>query len=473
MDSPAVYTTDDGCIDCNSCCDSLRFRSDQPQKEIIVDVHSVICIVPKDNCGETVYSLLYLRNDAEATNLKSEPLLLDNILLATVPRPLSNLLCAQLPPHLCSSRLESGGLDIIVSTTSGTGTGVTFCNNILRPLLSHLGISQYEIHETQSTQTITELCHARFIPRAMERLPQTILLLSGDGGLTDIIDAFHSTIESLAVPPTIALIPTGTGNAMANSLGLFAYPTTGLVALLRGTPASIPTFSADFSPGAQYIVDEGRQKVPIFRNLKSDYEHPRVYGGVVASWGLHAALVADSDTAEYRKFGADRFKLAAKEILYPSDGTEPHRFRGAVTLFKRDSHTESKRQDLLGRNEHMYVLASLVSSLEKDFMISPLSRPLDGRLWMVHFGPMSPSSVMEVMTSAYQKGQHVGDENVSYNDIEGFRIELGELNERWRRICIDGKIIIVETGGWVEVHKDPKRLLNILLLQNIPKLGLQ
>ncbi|OOF94454.1 hypothetical protein ASPCADRAFT_6139 [Aspergillus carbonarius ITEM 5010] len=468
MVPPTVYTADDGCFGCNSCGERLRFKSDQSQKELTIDVRSVICIVPKDTCGETVYSLLYLRNNAEAANLESERLSLDSILLATVPRPLSNHLYAQLPPHLCSSGSGSGGLDIIVSTTSGTGTGVSFCNDILRPLLSYLGVTEYEVHETQTTETITELCHAKFIPRARERLPQTILLLSGDGGLTDIIDAFHSTVESLIVPPTIALIPTGTGNAMANSLGLFAYPTTGLIALLRGTPASIPTFAADFSPGAQYIVDEGRQKVPIFHNLKSDYQHPRVYGGVVASWGIHAALVADSDTVEYRRFGADRFKLAAKEILYPFDGTEPHKFKGAVTLFKWDSINKSKRQDLLRRNEHMYVLASLVSSLEKDFMISPLSRPLDGRLWMVHFGPMSPSSVMQVMTSAYQRGQHVGNESVSYDEIEGFRVELGELDERWRRICIDGKIIAVETGGWVEVHKDPKRLLNILVLQDLP-----
>ncbi|PYI01274.1 glycogen synthase kinase mutation revertant [Aspergillus sclerotiicarbonarius CBS 121057] len=463
MTPPVIYTTDDGCFDCDSCGDSLRFKSEQAQKQITIAVHSIICIVPKDNRGETVYSLLYLRNDAE-----NERLLLDSILLVALPRQLSNHLCAQLPPHLCFSGSRRGSMDIIVSTTSGTGTGASFFNNILRPLLSHLGVTEYDVHETQSTQTITELCHAKFIPRARERLQQTILLLSGDGGLTDIIDAFHSTLESLIVPPTIALIPTGTGNAMANSLGLLAYPTTGLVALLRGTPANIPTFAADFSPGARYIIDEGRQRVPISRKPMSDYGHPRVYGGVVASWGMHAALVADSDTVEYRRFGADRFKLAAKEILYPSDGTEPHKFRGAVTLFKWDDQTKSRREDLLSRNEHMYVLASLVSSLEKDFMISPLSRPLDGRLWMVHFGPISPSSVMQVMTSAYQKGQHVGDESVFYDEIEGFRIELDELDERWRRICIDGKIIAVETGGWVEVHKDPKRLLNILLLKSFP-----
>ncbi|GKZ40061.1 hypothetical protein AbraIFM66950_002142, partial [Aspergillus brasiliensis] len=330
------------------------------------------------------------------------------------------------------------------------------------PLLSYVGVTDYELHKTESTQTITELCYERFIPRAKQRLPQTIILLSGDGGLTDMIHAFHSTLESLLVPPTIALIPTGTGNAMANSIGLLAYPTAGLVTLLQGTPTSVPTFVAKLSPGARYIVDEGRERLPITRNSASVHEYAKVYGGVVASWGLHAALVADSDTVQYRKFGADRFKLAAKELLYPSDSTEPHKFSGIVTLFKLDDQGRSKREEVLGCTEHMYVLASLVSSLEKDFMISPQSRPLDGRLWMVHFGPMSPSRVMQIMASAYQAGQHVVDESISYGEIEGFRIDFREADERWRRICIDGKIIAVEHGGWVEVHKASRALLEIL-----------
>ncbi|KAI2885441.1 hypothetical protein CBS147353_10488 [Aspergillus niger] len=325
--------------------------------------------------------------------------------------------------------------------------------NILQPLLFYIGVTNYELHETKSTRTITELCYERFIPRAKQRLPQTIILLSGDGGLTDMIDAFHSTPESLLVPPTIALIPTGTGNAMANSIGLLAHPTAGLVALLQGTPTSVPTFVAEFSPGASYIIDEGRERIPITRNSANVHGHPKVYGGVVASWGLHAALVADSDTVQYRKFGADRFKLAAKELLYPSDSTEPHKFSGIVTLFKLDDQGRSKREETLACTEHMYVLASLVSSLEKDFMISPHSRPLDGRLWMVHFEPMSASRVMQVMASAYQAGQHVADESVSYGEIEGFRIEFREVDERWRRVCIDGKIIAVEHGGWVEGNR--------------------
>ncbi|PWY63562.1 hypothetical protein BO70DRAFT_367153 [Aspergillus heteromorphus CBS 117.55] len=460
--------TDDECFNYVISGDSLRCRSEQPQKEFTIALGSIICIIPKEKYEGTVYILLFLQVDGnEDFDPRSPCTLLGSVQLATVPSSLSHYLWTHMPHHLCAPGSEARSIDIVISTVSGTGTGQSFYSNILQPLLSHIGVTGYELHETKSTQTITELCHARFIPRAGEKLPQTIILLSGDGGLTDIIDAFHSTVKTTIIPPTIALIPTGTGNAMANSLGSLAYPAKGLVALLQGVSADIPTFAANFSPGARYITDEGRGRASIAHILGAEGHH-KIYGGVVASWGVHAALVADSDTIEYRKFGADRFKLAAKEILFPSNGAETHKFLGAVTLFKWDNQAKNRREEILGRKEHMYVLATLVSSLEKDFMISPLSKPLDGGLWIIHFGPMSPTRVLEVMSSAYKGGQHVKDESVFYDQIEGFRIEFCEEEERWRRVCIDGKIIAVEAGGWMEVHKEPKSLLKILLLGNSP-----
>ncbi|GLA05661.1 hypothetical protein AnigIFM60653_006164 [Aspergillus niger] len=437
-----VYTINVECFDdCDSQKNNLRCISQQDTNELIIACDSIVSIVPQKKDGDSLYRLLYFRDGEDTSDLKSKHTLLESIQLATLPTQLRKHLFTQLPSYLRSSGPEGVRIDVIVSTTSGTGTGMSFYSNILQPLLFYIGVTNYELHETKSTRTITELCYERFIPRAKQRLPQTIILLSGDGGLTDMIDAFHSTPESLLVPPTIALIPTGTGNAMANSIGLLAHPTAGLVALLQGTPTSVPTFVAEFSPGASYIIDEGRERIPITRNSANVHGHPKVYGGVVASWGLHAALVADSDTVQYRKFGADRFKLAAKELLYPSDSTEPHKFSGIVTLFKLDDQGRSKREETLACTEHM---------------------PLDGRLWMVHFEPMSASRVMQVMASAYQAGQHVADESVSYGEIEGFRIEFREVDERWRRVCIDGKIIAVEHGGWVEVHKASRALLEIL-----------
>ena len=42
-----------------------------------------------------------------------------------------------------------------------------------------------------------------------------------------------------------------------------------------------------------------------------------------------------------------------------------------------------------------------------------------------------------------------------YENIEGLRIEFDEDEEHWRQVCVDGKIVAVAKGGWVEVTRIP------------------
>jgi hypothetical protein len=37
--------------------------------------------------------------------------------------------------------------------------------------------------------------------------------------------------------------------------------------------------------------------------------------------------------------------------------------------------------------------------------------------------------------------------------VEGVRVEIKEGDGRWRRVCVDGVIVRVEEGGWVEVRR--------------------
>ena len=171
------------------------------------------------------------------------------------------------------------------------------------------------------------------------------------------------------------------------------------------------------------------------------------YGAVVCSWGLHAGLVADSDTTEFRKHGAERFQMAAKEALFPSDGSPPHPYKGKLSIRRPGANDF----EVVPRETHGYVLATFCSQLEAGFTISPASKPLDGKLRLVHFGHMSGQEAMDLMGKAYAGGGHVEDNRVGYDEIEALRIEFDEEDGRWRRVCIDGKIIRVEEGGWVEV----------------------
>ncbi|PKY00406.1 hypothetical protein P168DRAFT_307693 [Aspergillus campestris IBT 28561] len=431
------------------------------QVESTVALDDIVCILPpKDDHAKEGYTLLYVQknHEDESAGLVHKTSLQTILLLSPPQELLSQYLLAKTPHHL-NSLDNNRNLDIVISTLSGTCTALDFFNSVLRPLLAEIGLSHYETHETSSAQTITELCLSKFIPCAKAGVAQTIILLSGDGGLTDIVDSFHQSTENVLVSPDIALIPAGTGNAMANSLELLSKSTTSLVTLLRGKPTGIPVFSAKFSPGTHRVSGEDRISNSLNRDPTED-KYPRAYGAVVASWGLHASLVADSDTAEYRAYGSDRFKIAAKELLYPSDGSESHIYRGTITTRKIDSQGQ-EGVEIMRQHEHMYVLVTLVPRLEKEFTISPSSIPLGGSLRMIHFGPVSPERAMDLMALAYQGGGHIRESEVFYSDIEGVTIDFQEADERWRRVCIDGKVFVIECGGWMEMHKEPKCLLNV------------
>ena len=383
-----------------------------------------------------------------------------------VPQPFLDRFCiSPHPPHLLVARGPDDvkpNIHIIISIRSGTGEAQDFFDTIIRNTFKAVGLLEqvYKTHVTESERSITELARTVFLPRANHGIAQTILILSGDGGIVDVVNVLLSSPQSsLYVKPTIGIVTMGTGNALANSTGLNRGITRGLTNFFRGTPHSLPTFTAKFSPGSEFLVDEGRSSEPL---PPLDAESGIVYGAVVCSWALHASLVADSDTTEYRKHGTSRFQMAAKELLTPSDGSEPHVYKGKITLIKtgpdgREVHHTLERQ------EHMYILATLVSNLEEKLTISPGSEPLDGQLRLVHFGTVPSAEVMRILGMAFQGGGHVKDEAVGYESIDGLRIDFDEKDSRWRRVCVDGKIVRVSEGGWVEVRKNTREVLDIVV----------
>lgn len=357
--------------------------------------------------------------------------------------------------RLSQSRSEPSAhvLYVIISTLSGTGEAQQYFDSVVKPVLTACGIheSAYSVHTTYSDKSISNFASAVLLLRANEGIPQTVMLLSGDGGIVDVVNTVLSSQRSdQYTKPAIGLLTLGTGNAFANSTGLNKDLTRGLRHFFQGEPHRIPTFTAKFSPGSVLLIDEGRstETLPL-----SDGETSVVYGAVVCSWALHASLVADSDTAEYRKYGTERFQMAANELLMPSDGSPPHAYKGKITVFKSDDQGQEARQ-VLDSKEHMYILATLVSNLEETLTISPHSKPLDGQIHLLHFGPIASDEVMKILGLAFQGGKHIHEETVGYESIEGMRIDFSESDGRWRRVCVDGKIIRVAEGGWVEMRKN-------------------
>ncbi|KAH0541500.1 hypothetical protein FGG08_004041 [Glutinoglossum americanum] len=420
---------------------------------------------PRDGDSEE-YAILHIETKTKtfnSTTLTNPP---TDFLLANPP-------LKHLPAHLSSN------IHIIISTHSGTGLAPSFSTSTLLPILHALQIPQttFTIHTTTSPDTITFLAQTIFLPHALTGQSQTIILLSGDGGVLDLINVLNPTVcnnknngGATYCPPTIALLPLGSGNALANSLLPTADQTCGLSTLIHGRPHALPILKARFSPGSRLLVDEAKHSESL--RVLNDRGEGTIYGAVVFSWGFHATLVADSDTAAYRKFGAERFLMAAKEALFPADGSEPHQYEAKITLFKRHKPSSDPLRDTeergtitstpLPKTTYSYVLTTLVSQLEKGFTISPASKPLDRQLRLIHFGPLGGEQSMRLMDLAYAGGKHVGEEMVGYEEVEGLRIEFKEGDGRWRRVCVDGKIIMVEEDGWAEVWRDQWSMIDVL-----------
>ncbi|KAM0720935.1 hypothetical protein Q7P37_003220 [Cladosporium fusiforme] len=428
-----------------------RVSSPDSQWNNIKSEH-IIAVFPSRSQRQNEYQILYVDEIETESNSKASPVLFRTLTVLNPPQQLAHDFQPAGEACLYTRMTSSNAVPnfhVIVSTGSGTGRAPDVWEKVLRPMLEfvyeHTAKERYQLHFTTSETTVSDLTRSVFLPRANEGIAQSIVLLSGDGGLVDIVNSLLSEPRSNTYQkPNIALLPLGTGNAMAHSSGITKDKTLGLSTLIRGSSREIPLFRATFSPGARLLVNEAREELELPQHNNS----PTCHGAVVCSWGLHAGLVADSDTAHYRQFGAERFKMAATEALFPADGSPPHPYRGKISILRPDSTTWQP----LSRAEHAYVLATLVSHLEAGFHISPASRPLDGKLRLLHFGPMGGHEAMALMTKAYQDATHVEDSRVGYEEIAGLRIEFHEDDARWRRVCVDGRIVRVEQGGWVEVR---------------------
>lgn len=404
------------------------------------------------------YLILTLQQESQAGE---ELFHLSSFLASSLPQKLLDQFLVNDLPDLLKTGTSSS-LDVLVSIQSGTGLAEKFFHAVLQPLLAVLGLKEQENHDTEDgvytatltkdANTVKEFARTRLGAHSSSESDteksKTVVLLSGDGGLVDLLNGVHPS----ASVPTIALIPLGTGNALFHSLHKPHYTNSpespshlvlALRALLKGRAAPLPTFQASFSSGAHLVDNDAPNSLGLPVSELS--------GAIVASYGFHSQLVWESDTPAYRKHGAQRFGMVAAELL-----KEPHSYRASVETLEGRVGSEEVPFN--------YVLATMVSNLEKTFTISPASQPLDGKLRLVHFAGATGQRTMEIMYAAYGGGKHVGMEDVGYQAVEQVKVTTFEEDARWRKVCIDGTIIELPQHGTMLVKKSPEPRLKVLVL---------
>ena len=433
-----------------------------------IKVEEIILVAEVSDGGYLILTLSQGEQDGE------EPFRLSAFLARSLPQELLGPFILKSAPAALKVDEESS-LDVIISVRSGTGQPQKFYDAVLQPLLRLLGVEDgsYGAIFTKDANSVKEYAQERWGDKSHTKAgatskQETVILLSGDGGVVDLLNGSTEPTKEGTLP-TVALIPLGTGNALFHSLHKPHYAKTeppapshlvlALRALLGGRAAPLPTFQASFSDGA-HLVDESTGP-----SSSSSAGVSQLTGAIVASYGFHSQLVWESDTPAYRKHGDKRFGMVAQELL-----KESHAYDATVETGPPSSSSSSRP---LGTARFSYVLATMVSNLEKTFTISPDSKPLDGQLRLVHFGDVGGEKTMEIMMAAYNNGSHVGmkwtteegeEQGVGYEAVEEVKVTTSEADARWRKVCIDGTIVELPQGGSMTVKKSPEARLQVLVL---------
>jgi hypothetical protein len=140
--------------------------------------------------GYTIWSLEPLDASKPAP---PTPFKLGTTSASTLPKPfLDKHLFQGLSAHL---NHEANSIHILISTLSGTGLAPQFFDEILKPLLHAIGLkeSDYSVVRTKSAESVKEFAQSQLLVRANAGKKQTVLMLSGDGGIVDTINGLLET----------------------------------------------------------------------------------------------------------------------------------------------------------------------------------------------------------------------------------------------------------------------------------------
>ncbi|KAI8346324.1 ATP-NAD kinase-like domain-containing protein [Mortierella sp. GBAus27b] len=167
---------------------------------------------------------------------------------------------------------------LLVNPKGGIGKAKTTSDSIVKPMLEHSGLIVQEQY-TEYGKHAVDIAHKVDLSQV-----DTLAVVSGDGVLHEIINGLLSRPDwDQARRLPIAIIPAGSGNAIATSLGTKS-PIVATLALIRGETSKLDIFSL------------------------SQPERPQIFSMLLFSWGMMAD--ADIESDKYRWLGPLRFEIA-------------------------------------------------------------------------------------------------------------------------------------------------------------------
>lgn len=325
---------------------------------------------------------------------------------------------------------------VIVIDSSKSGVGRDNRNiyqPILKPIFEDFNVT-HEYIMTESFDTISS------IGALLTAGDYTVILISGDTSVNEFINSLTSGKDHRG-DITIFNIPFGTGNSLALSLDLLDEFTAIRQLLLQ--PQVHPLNLYDIIlPNETWLLQQDKRIKLLPHTMKFL---------IVFSWGFHASLVADSDTPEYRKYGIDRFKMAAMENL---KSLQQYEGQTSISPLSNNGNQNGISREFNG--PFAYWLVTPSKKFEPTFDILPNGNLFDDNIYFISFDTdvASLSYIMDIMTQVYNKGQHINNPAVTYEKIppnHSISLTFKDLPMGSRRFCMDGSIVLLPQTGSITI----------------------
>jgi diacylglycerol kinase family enzyme len=313
-------------------------------------------------------------------------------------------------PDISAASSDPRQIVVIDSVYSGIGReNRDFYGTVVQRIFNHLKIAHKYV-KTSSAATIKEWAAALTDDVA-------IVIISGDTSIYEIVNNVKKNLNLQVFP-----IPLGTGNAIANSIGI-TDEFKGLEAFLStvgttqgGSLKRLPIYKTTFPEGSTLPFQDNQ-------TVKS------LYFIAVASWGVHSKLVYLSEAPELKKLGLERFKIAAGQAL------------SSDIKFNAEVSTNPNFK------VHNYFNVIAVPNFEKTYRISPDSNIFRNELHLLDIGGASAETSLtnaelgELLMKPYQNGAHIdpNDKRIFYEKISNdVVLTLTEDDPQKAIFCVDG-----------------------------------
>ncbi|KAF9947643.1 hypothetical protein BGZ72_010409 [Mortierella alpina] len=335
---------------------------------------------------------------------------------------------------------------VVLNPDAGRKQGREQFTQRVKPALERSGTAFYLLETTSQGHAhsfFQDFVRKSSTPRDVTTL--RVMVLGGDGTVHEIVNGILRGLDTAPhvaddLRPRIEMVvfPTGTGNAIATSLGIFTVEDA-LERFISWNP--IPLRVVKVSTCHQ----EGDGSTS-FQSWK-----PHAYTVVVNSFGLHCATVHDSEG--YRGVGNARFKISAlKNVMWLKQYEARLDLYGTVQRYDRtlrelipavDGSTVAQNEpSMVLSGPFTYLMMSKQASLEPGFTPTPFARTSDDWLDILAVQNVGRGQILQILGAAATNGQHVDNEHVEYYKAKVVELETPTPG----RMCIDGEFMDVEAG---------------------------